>query len=146
MSLTDQPTKNDESQSEYSDDGKVEQKKVDGRRGRKVRRRAGGQHTPEMQAKIEKMWRGRDLAVIKRREAKKRLEEMEKKLKQYELKEVEEGIYRRVRKELEEEAKNQAELLNIKPKPQSETRAPLQVRRDLNPTPPPEPNPFSGYF
>ena len=146
MSLTDQPTKNDESQSEYSDDGKVEQKKVDGRRGRKVRRRAGGQHTPEMQAKIEKMWRGRDLAVIKRREAKKRLEEMEKKLKQYELKEVEEGIYRRVRKELEEEAKNQAELLNIKPKPQSETRAPLQVRRDLNPTPMPEPNPFSGYF
>src|SRR6056300_1529751 len=146
MSLTDQPTKNDESQSEYSDDGKVEQKKVDGRRGRKARRRAGGQHTPEMQAKIEKMWRGRDLAVIKRREAKKRLEEMEKKLKQYELKEVEEGIYRRVRKELEEEAKNQAELLNIKPKLERETRAPLQVRRDLNPTPMPEPNPFSGYF
>jgi len=146
MSLTQdqaQKTINDESESEYSDDNvKIVKKKVDGRRGRKVRRRAGGEHTPEMQAKIEKMWRGRDLAVIKRREAKKRLEEMEKKLKEYELREVEEGIYRRVRKELEEEAKK--ELLNIKPK--LDTRAPLQVRRDINPTPMPQSNPFSGYF
>lgn len=169
------------SESEYSDDNneKTEIKTVvrpkkqsktkakkDGRAGRTVNRRAGGKHTPAMQAKIEKMWAGRDRAVRARRLAKKKIEAMEKKLKEYELKEIEEGIYKRVKKKknrlesrLDRLEKLENELPLRRPVLRRETavepmRMTLNDRRRQNPTPAPiarpepnqEPNPFAGYF
>jgi len=170
------------SESEYSDDNNEKSEiktivrpkkqsktkaKKDGRAGRTVNRRAGGKHTPAMQAKIEKMWAGRDRAVRARRLAKKKIEAMEKKLKEYELKEIEEGIYKRVKKKknrlesrLDRLEKLENELPLRRPVLRRETAVEpipmmtLNDRRRQNPTPAPiarpepnqEPNPFAGYF
>jgi len=150
---------NNPSESDYSDESNDEKnvKKRDGRAGRKVNRLKGGKHTPKMKQKILKLWAARDAAVRKRAMAKERMKLLEARLREYELKEIREGVFKKVKIEDDEDTQNDLPL--ERPVLRRERAVALERRRKVNPTPAPiireekaaiapiqKPNPFSGYF
>lgn len=150
---------NNASESDYSDESNDEKnvKKRDGRAGRKVNRLKGGKHTPKMKQKILKLWAARDAAVRKRAMAKERMRLLEARLREYELKEIREGVFKKVKIEDDEDPQNDLPL--ERPVLRRERAVALERRRKDNPTPAPvireqkvpvapieKPNPFAGYF
>jgi len=151
---------NNPSESDYSDESGDEKnvKKRDGRAGRKVNRLKGGKHTPKMKQKILKLWAARDAAVRKRAMAKERMKLLEARLREYELKEIREGVFKKVKIE-DDDQDAQDDLPLERPVLRRERAVALERRRKDNPTPVPvireqktpvapieKPNPFAGYF
>jgi hypothetical protein len=146
-----------QSESEYSDE-QIDQKNIkkrDGRRGRTIKRLQGGKHTPKMKQKILKLWAARDAAVRKRAMAKERMKLLEARLREYELKEIREGVFKKVKIEddIQDSEDIREDLPIERPVLRREAAVALERRRKENPTPEPEPdvekqrlNPFAGYF
>jgi len=111
-----------------------------------------------MKQKILKLWAARDAAVRKRAMAKERMKLLEARLREYELKEIREGVFKKVKIE-DDDQDAQDDLPLERPVLRRERAVALERRRKDNPTPVPvireqktpvapieKPNPFAGYF